>query len=94
MFEKLIDLLPRGAKAPALGAVLLLAFVSSVYAISTYAAEQKVAPVRSMAEGHEENDRRYLHPLLEAIWADSRALCAANPKAKCDGYDPTRSIPK
>lgn len=92
MLGTVLDSLPPRARPYVVGALAAGLLVLGAYAVATYAVEQRVRPLEAKIAHHEEQDRLYLYPLLEAIWSDSRSLCAANPQAKCDGYDPVKPM--
>lgn len=94
MFDTILDALPPKLRLVALGAGATAVAASLVYGIATFAAVEKVSPVQAELTQHKreqtKREQEYLYPLLEAIWSDQRALCAANQAARCDGYNPVR----
>jgi hypothetical protein len=80
LLTAILDRLPRRTQGPVLGALILAAFVSSVYAIGTYAADVKLAPVVTRFDRHADEQKKreeYDRELKEAIWIDLQALCSS-----------------
>lgn len=92
MLDTILDALPPKLRLVIAGGMLAGALFSGMYGLATYAATEAIKPLAARVEKHEADDKKYLYPLLEAIWSDSRALCAANPSARCDGYNPVRPM--
>lgn len=85
---ELLGYLPPKLRPLVAGALMAGILGSAVYAVAAFAAERTIAPVQKRVEQLE----GYVVPLIEAVWSDSRALCAANPQAKCDGYTPRSPV--
>jgi hypothetical protein len=92
--SELLGYLPPRLRLLAAGGLILAALVGGVYAVAAYAATEQAGPIATDLAAHKktqaQREQEYLYPLLEAIWSDLRSLCAANPTARCDGYNPVR----
>jgi hypothetical protein len=91
MISSLLEYLPRKARPYVVGGLVLATLASAAYAVSVFAAGQVVEPVDRKLEKHlgdHAATAAYRTGLEEAIWSDLRALCAATPNARCDGYLP------
>lgn len=91
MLGAILDGLPPKVRPYVVGALALSTAASAVYAVATLAAEKKIEPLATELREHRTEQKiheEYDAGLKEAIWSDLRALCAATPGAKCDGYVP------